>query len=79
MPDPTPAEPGIFVPARSVRGRWFIPTLFVSFVLFTLLMSYGTVWVAQAMRPMLQKRTLDAERRKVLDERKAMEAARPAR
>ena len=62
-------------PKGTVDGKWFIPALFVGFVLFTLFMSFGTIYLAQAMKPTLQRRQIDAERRKAIEQRAAGQTA----
>ena len=47
---------------HTVRGKWFIPTIYVGFLLFTLAMSFGTIYLGQAMRPMLERRQIEAKK-----------------
>lgn len=45
-----------------VKGKWFIPALFVGFVLFTLAMSFGTILLGKSMRPTLERRQIEKQK-----------------
>ena len=60
-------------PAPMVKGKWFVPALFVAFVAFTVAMSIGTIALGKSMRPALERRQV--EKQKAEMEREAREGA----
>ncbi len=54
-------QPGL-TRGRTVNGKWFIPTIFVAFVLFTLAMSFGTVFFGKTMRPSIERRQIESQK-----------------
>lgn len=58
-----------------VKGKWFVPTIFIGFVLFTLGMSVLTLSLSKSMKPMLERRQIEAKKAEMEREAKAREAA----
>lgn len=41
---------------ESVKGKRFVPALFLAVVVFSLVMGFGTYWIAQASTPWFKAR-----------------------
>lgn len=61
-----------------VNGKWFIPALFIGFVVFTVAMCWGTILLGSVMRPAAERRQIAAVHAEVEREREARQRAKAA-